>query len=81
MGLQEGSAQGDGVGRLPGGGEFENGRVGTDCEKEGEGFPGKGRVLSLRRLDRPSVEGPRHRAAMDPSGLECQGGFLSISLS
>lgn len=42
MGLQEGSAQGDGVGRLPGGGELEDGRVATDCEKEREGFPGGG---------------------------------------
>ena len=41
-GLQEGSAQGDDVGRLPGGGELEDGRAATDCEKEREGFPGGG---------------------------------------
>ena len=42
MGLQGGSAQGDGGGRVPGGGKLEDGRVATDCEKEREGFPGGG---------------------------------------
>lgn len=56
------------------------GQSGCGCHREGEGLPGKERVLSLWGCSRLPVESLRYWAEMDPVGLECRGRFLSSEL-